>query len=105
MYSLRRLLIIIASLGSVFFLFSDDRFAHYFLFGCIIFAMYDLLAYAQSPDDNPRWPQKRFLFGDLAFAFLLQYSYWASMIAFDYRYRYYAYATEAWALLATGICS
>ena len=72
-----------------------------------VFSFLDLFWYAakkaRHPDEDPEWPQRRWMLGDAILAGLLQCVFWATFAELTWRYR--TNVTGAWGALADLLCS
>lgn len=73
-----------------------------------LFCVADLLFYAlkkvEKPDEDPEWPVKKFILGDLVFAVVLQYLFWMTLAMIPYSYSPNAGFAGAYAALAQFLC-
>lgn len=79
-----------------------------FLSGCL--CVFDLVSYkmrtATDPDNTPDWPLRKYTYGDLIFAVLLQWIFWpmVSTIGWDY-YGYHNVVLQSYAALPAFVSS
>lgn len=116
-FKLRRLLIIIATIGFILCLFAGDPWSTptfypniLFLAVSIFFALCDLTQYAlqkaHDPDRDPEWPRTIFMVGDVCLAVVLQLSFWFAIAALTWASPYGgAQIWAAYAALTAFLCS
>ena len=116
LYLRRKILIIIAVIGIVLSALSIPIHQGeciiatlLFLIISVIFCAADLYCYAakklQQPDEDPKWPLRRWMAGDLILAILLQYLFWITVAILSWDSYYGPNIVGLYAALADLLCS
>ena len=116
LYALRKVSIAVAIIGVVLSAFSIPFYGGecvvavlLFLIISIFFSVADLYSYAakklQHPDDDPKWPLRRWMAGDLILAILLQWVFWVSVAILSFDSYYGTNIGGLYAALAGLLCS
>jgi hypothetical protein len=70
--------------------------------------MLDLISYAAekagNPDEDPKWPKKKWMIGDILLAFILQIIFWNAVVELAYGYSYGTNILGAYGTLAVLLC-
>ena len=113
-YGLRKFTIILAIIGILLALISLGPYAESIAAGAgflalsILACAADLVSYAtekvSNPDDDPKWPTKRWMFIDIVLAIILQFTFWGAIVALSWTY-YGTNILGAYAALADLLCS
>lgn len=110
LYYQRKTSIIIAVIGlilSILAFWSIGFLTGLFLAASIVFCLADLVLYAcekvKDPDNDPKWPTRRWMFGDAVVAVVLQIVFWAAL---SHLMWYYGNPVlQAYSALTACICS
>lgn len=117
LFPLRKKTIIVALLGLILSAASSGSyyepvgFSMLLLFFSILFCLADLVAYARkkasNPDEDPKWPDTKFMVCDVLLAVLLFGTFWSCITVLDYSWYYTPMQNvlEAYGALAVLVCS
>ena len=116
-FHLRKAVIIIAIIGIILFSLSSQGYYSSSLPGTVVFlaisaiiCVFDLYHYAvkkvENPDEDPKWPQPKWIFVDFVMALILQFVFWGAIISLSDSYGYGGpNIIAAYGALAEFLCS
>ena len=113
-YNLRKVSIIIAAIGFIFCLLCIPAYNGQVLIPCTLllacspfFCGADVVLYAvkkaEDPDNNPEWPKRKWMIGDVLLAIVLQYVFWVTISIWSWLYNGNVFV--AYGALAAFLCS